>query len=131
MQMAGVTAELYPSLAHIIRPFLAKFTGDGANTIEDFEAKILAQDMQAWIGGDNGVHVVCLTEIGTDRLKTCHVSYCGGDSFRDWIPLIDRICDFARSIGCARVRVTCRPGYERYLSQHAFRKTHIIMDRSL
>ena len=131
MQMQGVPWDVYPGLAHLIRPFLEKFTGDGAHTVADFEALIQSRDMQCWIGGDGGIKVVCLTEIVPDRLKTCHISFCGGEDFKSWVPLIDEIAAFAKSIGCGRLRVTARTGYQKFLAQHAFHKTHIVMDRTL
>lgn len=131
MQMEGVPADVYPTLAHLIRPILEKFTRDGANTVEDFEARIASRECQCWIGGENGIKVVCLTEIVPDRLKTCHVSFCGGEDFRSWIGLIEGIALFAKQQGCARLRVTCRPGYQRFLSQYAFKQTHVVLDRTL
>ena len=131
MEMHGVPHDIYPELAEHIRPFLEKFTEDGAHDVQFFEDQIADRFMQCWVGGETEIKVVCLTEIGTDKLKTCHVSFCGGEDFRSWAHLIDGICLWATELGCARVRVTARPGYERFLSQHSFRKTHVVLDRSL
>ena len=131
MQMQGVPHDLYPGVAGHIRPFLAKFTEDGAHDVQFFEDQIADRSMQLWVGGDDGIKVVCLTEIGTDKLKTCHVSFCTGEDVNSWVHLINDICRWAKEIGCGRIRVTARPGYERLLTQHSFRKTHVVLDRSL
>ena len=146
MQMQGVPFDVYPSLAHLILPFLEIFAKDGAQTAAFFETQILERDMQCWIGGyernyattnehyereNFKIKVVCLTEIGTDDLKTCHVSYCAGEDHKEWGPLMEKICLWAKENNCARVRATTRPGYERLLAQHSFRKTHIVLDRVL
>ena len=131
MQMQGIPWDVYPTLAHLIRPTLEKFTEDGAHTVDDLEARIAARDMQCWIGGEGRIQVVCLTEIVPDRLKTCHIGFCAGENFPDWVPLIEGIAAFARGIGCARLRLTARPGYTKFLVQHGFRQTHIVLDRSL
>jgi hypothetical protein len=131
MQMAGVPHDQYDAVAHVVRPFLEGFAADGSHTVDWFESQIRDRAMQCWIGGDGALRVVCLTEIGTDDLKTCHVSYCGGPGFRDWVGLIGQIALWAKEIGCGRVRVTCRPGYRDFLTQHAFKQSHIVMDRDL
>lgn len=131
MEMQGVPHDLYPGLAEHIRPFLEKFTVDGAHDVQFFEDQIADRSMQCWIGGDGGIKVVCLTEICTDKLKTCHVAFCGGEDFKSWVHLIDGICLWAGQQGCARVRVTCRTGYRDFLRQHAFKQSHIVMDRYL
>lgn len=131
MQMAGVPHGEYPAIAHHIRPFLEAFAKDGAHTVPFFEAQILDRSMQLWIAGDGRIKAVCLTEIGTDDLKTCHVSYATGEDHKEWGELMEQICLWAKSIGCGRVRATCRTGYRKLLTQHAFKQTHIIMDRDL
>ncbi len=132
MQAQGIPADMYPPISHLIRPILEKFTGDGAHTVEDFEAMIADRSAQCWIGGEGGkIKVVCLTQIVPDRLRTCQISFCGGEDFRDWISLIETIAAFAKSEGCARFRVLSRPGYAKFLAQHGLIKTHDVLDRSL
>lgn len=131
MQMAGVRYDEYPPIAHLVRPFLEGFAGDGAYTADDLEEMILDRRMQCWVGGEGTIRVVCLTEVVTDRLKTLHVSYCGGAGFRDWVGLMDDLATCAKAMGCGRIRATCRPGYEKFLTQQSFTKTHIVMDRDL
>lgn len=131
MQIQGIPRDVYPAMAEHIRPFLEKFTEDGAHTVQFFEDQIDDRSMQCWIGIDEKIKVVCLTEIGTDDLKTCHVSFCTGEDVNSWVHLMNDICLWAKEIGCARVRATTRPGYERLLAQHSFRKTHVVLDRVL
>lgn len=131
MQMAGVPQDEYPAIAHHIRPFLEAFAKDGAHTVAFFEAQILDRSMQCWIAGDGRIKAVCLTEIGTDDLKTCHVSYATGEDHKEWGGLMEQLCLWAKSIGCVRVRATCRPGYQRLLTQHSFKTSHVVMDRVL
>ena len=131
MQISGIPHDLYPGVAEHIRPFLEKFTEDGAHTVQFFEDQIADRAMQCWVGTEEKIKVVCLTEIGTDDLKTCHVSFCGGDDPKSWVVLIEQICLWATELGCGRVRVTCRTGYQRLLRQHAFKQSHVVLDRTL
>lgn len=132
IEIQGIPSDSFPEVAHLVRPFFDAFAKDGAQSADYFESQILDRKMQLWLAVDHGaIKCACLTEIGTDDLKTCHVSYCTGADHRDWVPLIDQICLWAREQGCARVRATCRPGYQRLLTQHSFKTSHLVMDRVL
>jgi hypothetical protein len=128
MELVGITNQIYPMVREEMLPFLREFSRASGMSLGWFEARILAGETQCWAAGDNGVKAVCITEI---HGPTLCINYATGTDLPDWVGMITEIMRFAKENKCTNIRVECRPGYEKHLAQHAFRKTHVILERSL
>lgn len=85
-----------------------------------------------WVAlDDDRVKVAILTSVANDRLQTFDVTHAAGEDRHLWLPMFGYLEAFARQIGCRKVRITSRPGYEREMKQMGLRKSHIVMEKRL
>ena len=61
----------------------------------------------------------------------CHVIWCTGEDRSLWFDLLDQIEGYAASLGCKRVKATCREGWKKPLQAKSYRQTHIVMEKDL
>ena len=101
------------------------------NAFTDIEASILSGRSLLWIAWNGrAVEAVAATIlINSEAGKVCIITVCGGNDMRRWLPLIDRIEDYAKNEGCTRVRIYGRKGWLRVLN--GYEQKHIIMDKEL
>ena len=122
---ADQIAGLWPRFAHHV----AKFEDYLAN---DIRADLEDAQLQLWGLQTNGeIHGVAVTRI-TGR--TCEVVGAGGKaSYADMRELHSEIEKWARSIGCARMRVMGRKGWIRLLGyrQTGLCATGIVAEKEL
>ncbi len=87
---------------------------------------------QLWVAlDDDEIKVAILTSVSGDNLKTFDVTHAAGRERDRWLPMFGYLEAFARQIGCQRVRITSRPGYEREFKDMGLRKSHIVMEKAL
>ncbi len=90
--------------------------------------------MQLWLAvdGSGRHHAVAVTEIVQyPRCSVCAVLACTGEDAADWAPLIQGIETWARERGCRTIEPRCRPGWEKLLKPHGYRRTHSILEKPL
>lgn len=94
--------------------------------------RLLAAEAQAWAVLEEGrVQAAVITEIlDRDRDRCCNIWLCAGsysDQARD--SLLREVEDWARRIGCERVTLIGRRGWEKKLP--AYRRTRVILEKKL
>tara|TARA_R110000764_G_scaffold213377_2_gene299765 strand:+ start:651 stop:1067 length:417 start_codon:yes stop_codon:yes gene_type:complete len=91
--------------------------------------------MQLWMAVDkdtNAVLCCCVTEIRQyPNFKVCDLRITTGEQFERWYNYMDRICEWAKSSGCAKMEIFARPGWERILKEKGFKKTHVQIEKLL
>jgi hypothetical protein len=95
---------------------------------------VLAGRMQLWTAVDDAaaVRAVAITEIVSyPRRRVCRLLACTGTGIDDWWPLIAGLEAWARDAGCTALEPLARPGWERRLKSAGYRKTHIILEKTL
>jgi hypothetical protein len=107
---------------------LDQFAADGSGTVGDYISDIRDRKSQCWLAFDGKVRCVVLTEITTDRLKTCRVTHGAGDGMNEWLFLFDTIRLWAKENKCRRLSVVARPGWEKMLRTHNLKKTHVVLE---
>lgn len=101
---------------------------DGKATVEDFIDSIRAGNRQLWIATAAGVVAVALTEVLADRKNTVRLTHCAGEGAESWAYLIGNIKAWSEERGSEAFEVVCRLGWEKYLKNFGFKKTHIVME---
>lgn len=99
--------------------------------VEDYIASLRNGHRQLWIALHDGVKAAALTEVADDRLSTVRLTHCAGENARDWVFLVESIKAWAKERGSGAFEAICRPGWEKYLKNHGFTKTHIVMEADL
>ena len=91
--------------------------------------------MQLWIAYDsklNKVKCVCVTEIRQyPNYKVCDCKITTGTDYKSWVDFMDNVVNWARSLGCKKMEIFTRPGWERILKNKGFVKTHIQLEKPL
>lgn len=134
MRVVPVTADQFDNWKSRIEWHLASFAQStrGALAPDYYEGLIKSRHSQCWIALEGeDVRAVCLTQIRDDALNTCVITHCAGDSFSEWIGAVHIIKAWAKEAGCQRIEAITRPGWERYLRTHGFKKTHVILDAEI
>ena len=124
------STDLYKWLPDI-KWHLGQFSASGSATPDDYIEDIRDRRAQLWLAFDGRVRAAVLTELTTDRLKTCRVTHGAGDGAKDWVYLFDVIKSWAEDNGCKRLAVIARPGWEKMLKSFKLKKTHVVLEVGL
>jgi hypothetical protein len=78
------------------------------------------------------IAALAITEIVVyPRITVCKLLACTGDDAQRWIDLLAPLETWAKAQGCAVMEPICRPGWERQLKPAGYRKTHVVLEKSL
>jgi hypothetical protein len=78
------------------------------------------------------VRAVCVTEIiEYPRLKVCQILIVTGEGMESWWEMIVGIERWARAKGCQAMKSDTRPGWERFLKEKGYVKTHVVLEKDL
>lgn len=134
MNLEGVPAREFPLWAKRLEWHFNSFEerSGGSWTADDYRKWVHERDAQCWVVIHGGEVMCCgLTQIRDDRCKTCEAIACAGEDAESWAHLIEGVAFWAKSQGCKKLRLTCRPGWERVLGGEGFKKTHVMLDKEL
>lgn len=109
---------------------LSSFCRNGDTTPDRLLEEVARKKRQLWVGmrGEE-ILVAALTEVGPDLLQTFRVTHGAGEDRDSWVHLLGDLEAWAKSIGCKRMEVVARPGWERVLKD--MKKTHVILEKRL
>ena len=119
--------DSWPDFHALLAPAL-ELAGEDVSELIDL---LISHRNQLWAcreGGDLVAAAVSeLETIGRDKVICLRL--IGGRNMGAWITnAVDTIARHARSAGATKVRVEVRPGFERVLSRHGFKRSKIAMD---
>ena len=81
---------------------------------------------------DENITAIAITEIvDFPRRKICRLLACTGTGADRWLDKLAEIEDWARHRGCTAIEPIARPGWERKLTARGYRKTHVVLEKSL
>lgn len=119
---------IWPSVSGLIEAALVRA---GLFNIEDAHSYIADGTWQLWVAYE-GQDVTCaaLTEIFEfPKEKVLRVTMATGLGRDGWVGRVEMMEGWARSLGCGRVQVLGRPGWEKVLKD--YRKTHVMLEKKL
>lgn len=93
---------------------------------------LTAEMMQLWVVmRDDELIAVCLTEVRVTKLTECVIIVMTGSDMRAWLPLLEKLEEYARQMGCQKMVGVARPGWEKMISPYGYKKTHVQMEKRL
>ena len=63
--------------------------------------------------------------------KVFHLPIVTGKNRQQWQHLIEKLEDFAKDQGCDLMELIARPGWQKILDKHNYKKTHVILEKEL
>lgn len=126
---AHALGQYLPAISWHLQSFAIR--SGGKFTVDDLISDLTNSRRQLWLGVDPDIRAVALTQVLADHKDTVSLTHCAGEGAVDWVHLIDGIRAWARDRGSQAFEVTCRPGWEKYLKGHGFKKTHIVMESDI
>lgn len=120
--------EFWPFAAEMIRSAVRR---TNLSHSQDIEYAITIGDDLLWLAwdGEKIAAAASTSLIETDADKVCVLTACGGDNMRQWLPLLKKIEDYAKTEGCRCVRIHGRKGWLRVLED--YRMTNIVIEKAL
>lgn len=129
MNVSGIQPEDVANWKDRLSWHFGSFCRDGTITSDELWDDIESKQRQLWVVDDGEeIKAAVLTSISSDRLKTFEVTHAAGRDRETWQHFLGALGGWARGIGCKRIRVTARPGWERILP---LKKTHVILEGRL
>lgn len=119
--------DFWPHVEPLLRPAVENV---GLSDFRDIAAEVLHGDGLVWIAWGDGIEAAASTvlqRIGDDLV--CVLTACGGKDMKRWLPLLDRIEDYARDEGCKAMRIYGRKGWLRALND--YREKAIVIEKDL
>jgi len=78
------------------------------------------------------IQAIAIAEITQfPRRRVCRVLACTGEKTSEWLDKLAEIEAWARRCGCTAIEPVARPGWERKLKSRGYRKTHVVLEKSL
>jgi len=125
-------AKLWPTIRDRIGSCCERSGGKYAPA--DVLLNFLNGRMELWLVMDEAgaIQALVITEIvAYPRITVCRLLACTGDDAALWVDLLASMEAWAKSRGCAAMEPICRPGWERRLKPLGYRKTHVVLEKSL
>lgn len=118
--------QVWPHVERFIRA--ASEHGPGAK-IDMLRRGIFSGDFILWViwDGKDLLGVVVHSIEATENDKLFCILACAGTGMRRWLHLLTKLEDYARGIGCTRMRMFGRTGWTRVLRD--WTQTGVILDR--
>lgn len=121
---AGVDlAVLWPHIGHYVDEFCDRSRGE--ITPETLRHSVEMGESQLWVILDpekkrkpDQFRAVLATQLAhtMSGMKVCTIIMCAGRARKEWVHLIYRLADWARSEGCERFKISARRGWVRDLT---------------
>lgn len=117
-------------------PFLEKYSQRSKESIAVLLKKIAAHTLHlAFIWDTENEKPVALVGMQFRKEEegelTCEIVNLVGRGLKEWGRLLPEVHEYAKHVGCTRVKTYCRRGLERFLQANDYRTTHVIMEHRL
>jgi hypothetical protein len=102
----------------------------GLSNFADIEADVLTGMQLVWVAWDGkDILAAATTELSRPLSKVCTLTACSGHDRDRWLPLMEKIEQYARDEGCSSMRIYGRKGWERVLT--GYKAEHVILEKGL
>lgn len=123
----GLVKEIWYKASALIR---AAIEQTGLSEFEDIERQVLSGEQLLWLAYSDTIEAAATTHlIKTGGRPVCVLTACSGTQRERWLPLFEKIENYARDEDCKCVRIYGRKGWERVLKN--YRVEHVILERQL
>lgn len=120
----------------IARPFLAMSLEhtDGEYSIDNIGDFIKEKVMSLWMIEKDNTPIAAVTVIVNEYptgLRVACVNHAGGKDFKSWDVFTDYISSFYYSIGCAKLEIAGRLGWQRLHTDKGFKPRYYVLRKDL
>jgi len=130
MEVNGIPGDLIKQATEI-HHFFDSFTDGDHVSAETLIDDVENRDRQCWIIRDEKIRAMALTRIAAGEYPICEITHVSGEGLKEWHSAFLTIEEWARALGCKRIRALARPGYERIGARYGLRKTHVLLEVNL
>jgi len=120
--------EVWPHARHLIKSAIDQ---TGLSDFSEFEAEVLAGRQLLWLAiVDKTIEAAATTHLTlTNGRKVCVLTACAGHQRERWLSLMQRLEQFAKSEGCAVMRIFGRKGWHRVLD--GYHVEHVVLEKEM
>lgn len=119
--------EVWPLVRERIRLAIER---TGLSDFDRVEADIISGKQLVWMAWDGDISAVATTEKSSIGTRTvCTLTACQGYERDKWLPLFEKIEDYARDEGCSSMRLYGRVGWQRVLD--GYKVENVVMEKVL
>lgn len=90
---------------------------EGDHTLAEVRKSLLERDRQLWLGLEDGVRAILITQV---QKPVCYVELCAGEGIK-CLPFLGVVEAWAKELGCTRMEIMGRKGWERVLKDYTFK----------
>lgn len=131
--MPALVPKAWPLILPWVTEALTKGRAD--ETPDEILARLLAGKQQLWLAWDEDAQRalgICITEVfDSARGRTCNLAILAGTDFKRWQHLVDAVKEVARGMGCVRLEMSARKGWERYVKGQGWRHARTVLEMRL
>lgn len=120
--------EVWPLARGLIRSAIER---TGLSDFSDIENEVLCGRQLLWLAW-NGMTIEAAATthlVKNGERPVCILSACAGHNRERWLPLFEKIENYARAENSSCVRIYGRKGWERVLT--GYRVEHVILEKAL
>lgn len=127
-------AVLWPHIDHLVKDVCRRSRGD--ITPESFRRAVETGEAQLWViadperEGSEKFRAILGTRLAhvMSGMKVCNIILCAGEGRKEWVHLIYKLADWARSEGCEKFSILARRGWVRDLTMFKVTANEMEMD---
>lgn len=129
----GVPRERVADWWQEIEPFIAEAVeGRGYESHDIFKSLFAGEMNLCLFDTETGVEAVCVSEVlQRPHFDVWRILITTGRNRQNWQHHIETVAERARAIGCKRMEILARPGWERVLKDYGWKKTHVLLEKDL
>jgi hypothetical protein len=115
--------EIWPFARDLIKAAIER---TNLSDFQDIEADVLSGDQLLWLAWSGRIEAAATTHLSRN---VCTLTACSGYDRERWLPLFEKIEDYAKAEGATAMRIYGRKGWERVLN--GYRAEHVILEKRL
>jgi hypothetical protein len=139
LTLTGIPADMVDQYWPLVEPLLMRaiIRTEGRHSWLSTKNACRNQDWQLWTAFEDPTMTRCVAAMTTQiltfptGLRDCEITLAGGAVIPHCLPMLDIVGTWAKSIGCAALTLTGRPGWARILEDRHFEESSRVLRRSL
>jgi len=116
-------------------PFIPRIADRSDETVDELLDLVVSGRVQialVWDESKNEARaLIGLSYRKLGREIVGEVHWAAGFGVKDWQHLLPQVERYLKDVNCTIMKPICRPGWKRFLKQHGFRQTHVVMEKML
>jgi hypothetical protein len=125
--------DVLEKLAPLWGQFLPAIADRGDETLDELIDLVIHGTVQVGLvwDGKRAHALIGIIRRKTGREIIGEVHWATGFGSKDWQHLLPELERYLKETGCTLIKPICRPGWQRLLKAHGYKRTHVLMEKSL